>query len=716
MAKEPKKKLKPAGPSIDNSTQDSLQPPVGITRNWKNYPYFPGIILFFSALLVALLIYKDFGLSWDEPLYRNLGILNYNYMFHGDPALLQQDYVNRGFYSNGPVGFEIFFLFIEKIMGLTDTKDIFHMRHLANHIFFLISAFSLYVLAYRLFKNRVVASLGFILLLLAPRIYVHSFMNSRDLPFLSIFLIALTFCQLAFDKKKPLLFLLTGVFCGFAASQRVIGVMLEVFVLGFLLVDFIFNVKDKRVILSGLLSLVGFCLMFFALFPYAWHNPIGSFLESIKSSSNYAWDGLCLLNGEYYHGAAIPWFYFPTWFLITNPVLWLIIGLTGILVLLKDFLKKPLLFLKNTRERNFILYLLCFATPITAVIALHSVIYDDWRHLYFVYPSFVLIGLYFVNKIMLALPKYRVVIQSVCLLQVLLVGYFMVAAHPFQQVYFNELVSHQPGSLRENYEMEYWGGSYKQGLDHLLKTVKSDTIKVCSYYKNDNNYAVPLDNNILLLNKNDRKRIKISSYYDADYFITNYFNHRDDYPIKDVEYTAEVLNSNIMQVFKIVKNNDLLNGKRCMQNKQTDSAIYYFQRMRVADPENAEVRLYLGQLYMTKQVYDSAIVHFNHVAALMPDNVDALSKLGVAYFSAKNYTLAIQQFKKITVLKPNAIDAYSNLGCAYFNNKEYELSIESFKKEIALDPQHRADIPSMVNAYLLIGNNDSAKKYQSMVK
>ena len=47
------------------------------------------------------------------------------------------------------------------------------------------------MLAYRLFGSRLVALFAMLLFLLHPRLYAHSFFNTKDLPFLSMFAIAL---------------------------------------------------------------------------------------------------------------------------------------------------------------------------------------------------------------------------------------------------------------------------------------------------------------------------------------------------------------------------------------------------------------------------------------------------------------------------------------------------------------------------------------------
>ncbi len=128
----------------------------------------------------------------------------------------------------------------------------------------------------------------------------------------------------------------------------------------------------------------------------------------------------------------------------------------------------------------------------------------------------------------------------------------MIKYHPFQQVYFNELVSHNDEYLRENYELEYWGASFKQALDHLVAIKgKTDTIRVAC------NYNDPCTNNLMILKPEDRKRVlvycDVSMMSKADYFITNFRGHPEDYPSKNIEYSEKVLNSTILCVFRLEK-------------------------------------------------------------------------------------------------------------------------------------------------------------------
>lgn len=520
---------------------------VSTTVKDKLIAYLPGIILFIIGLYICLHTYPDYGISWDEHWQREFGNISYNYVFNGDKTLLTYAY---GYYG---VGLELPLMCIEKWGHLTDTRDVYLMRHEVTSVLFMISALAGYSLALRLFKNNVLASIGFLMFVLCPRIYAHSFFNSKDVGFLSVFLITLSFAQYAFAKNKPGFILILGLLSGYTTSIRIMAVILGVFITGFLLLDFVAARRKKEntkqpLINIGLFAL-GFCLAVYIAWPYLWVNPIYNFFHAYELMSHYDWNASVLLAGNYEKTMELPASYFPTWFSITVPVLWLLSGVAGIVLIVKDLIAKPLDFSQNTNDRNFLLYLLCFFTPVLAVIMLHSIIYDDWRHLYFVYPSFVLMGLYALNKIYMTLKgNLKYLVPAACAVQALLLISFMVKAHPFQQVYFNELVSHEDEYLRQNYEFEYWGASFKQALEHIAAVDKADTINICC------NYTDPVTNNLMILPASDRKRFKIlpvSEIGKADFFVTNYRGHPEDYPSKNIEYSRKVLNSTVICVFKI---------------------------------------------------------------------------------------------------------------------------------------------------------------------
>lgn len=296
-------------------------------------------------------------------------------------------------------------------------------------------------------------------------------------------------------------------------------------------------------LLHLLLFVTGCSSMLFAAWPYLWRDPLMHFTGSFSMFSHFDWGGTVLFKGKMEQGV-LPWTYFPTWFFISNPVLWLVAGFGGLVWILIAIGRRPRAFLSNTEERNFLIYVLCFCGPILAVFFLHSIIYDDWRHLYFVYPPFVFLALYFISKLIHG--RYKLVVLGACMVQLGFAVSFMVVNHPFQQVYFNELVSHDKEYLRKNYDLEYWGCGFYQGLNHLLATTKG-IIKITA----DDAGAVPLRNNIRMLREQDKGRVEMTNEANADYFITNYRLHPNDFAYPKVEHSITALNSTIICVYKM---------------------------------------------------------------------------------------------------------------------------------------------------------------------
>ena len=507
------------------------------------YRYLPGIILFLLALMAGLFIFRDYGISWDEPIQRDLGIATYNYVFKGDPAL--KTAADRALGT----GFELPLIILERALKLNDSRDIYLVRHIATHIFFLLSLFCGYILALRVFKNQFIACVAFLLFIFEPRIYAHSFFNSKDIPFLSACLISLLVSQVAFEKRTKGWYLLLGIAWGYATSIRSMGVIFLPCIALFFITD-LFSKRmqqdGKQPAVTGpLLFVAGYMGMLYLSWPFLWSAPVDNFLSSFHAVTNLN-TGVKkeLFAGDYLNYKQLDLGYIPKWFAITVPELWLFAGIAGFVWLTVAVVRKPGKFLLNTPERNFVLYLTCFAMPVVIMSVFHGININDWRHLYFIYPPFVMLVLFVISK--LAAGNKKIIVQGLCILQLGLTGCFMVKNHPFQQVYFNSLVSHEQESLNKNYELDYWGCSYKQGLEYLVATNRQVPIRIA--LSNE-----PLLNNLLILKKEDRQRVfVIDDLAQTDYIlIDNHANCRNDFPYAKVLYSIKVLNSSIMCVYKL---------------------------------------------------------------------------------------------------------------------------------------------------------------------
>lgn len=691
---------KPAAPAAKEAAAEKAAPGFNPVEWFKTNPYAPGIVMFLLAFIVGLVVYKDYGICWDEPMQRGPGLLSYEYAFNGNEDLFNKATDNHG------AGFEMLLVIIEKWFNITDSKAIYEMRHIVTHVLFLLGALAGYVLALRLFKDKMIASLGFVMLVLAPRLYAHSYFNSKDIPFLAMFTITLAICQAAFAQNKKWLFAILGLACGYATSIRIMGIMLACFIGLFLVIDTItaYSKKEDKPhtnILNLLFFFIGFTFTVYIAWPYLWKDPVHNFVESFSKLSHFnLWTGIMLLGGKYVSSMNLPWTYFPTWFLISNPILWLLLGFAGLVWAGIAFLSKPLHFFRNTMERNILLYLMCFTGPIAAILILHSIIYDDWRHLYFVYPSFVMLALYVVYRINQS--KYRMIVMGGAALQAAILCFFMVSAHPFQQVYFNELVSHDKESLRKNYEMEYWGCAYKQGLEHLVKANPNAPVKVYS------NMAQLVFNNTLMLPEQERNHVQFVDREKADYVITNFRNHSYDYPLAKVDYSINVQNSTILCIYR--QETDTAKSKQAMQDE-----IAVLNRSLAAHPDDLYLHAEAGDAWLFYGQYDSAYTHHMRALQIRPNSL-AIIDLAGEYFMKGKYPEAIEFCKKAIDLTPNDINAYINAGLCYMRLRKFDSAVTYLHHATVIDPESGGAYQNLAYTFRAMGVMDSAKKYEAMAK
>lgn len=499
----------------------------------------PGILLLIASVVISILTYQDYGIGWDEASQREIGAVTYSYVFEKDTTL------NHFVDKDHGAGFELPLVIIEKEMGITDWRDIFLMRHIVTNVFFLLGCFFGYLLALRLFKKQWLACLGFLMLAFHPRLYGHSFFNSKDIPFLVMYTVCFLVAHIAFEKRKWGWMLLLGALVGYTTSVRLLSILLAAILALVILVDMMQAVLRKEKVLPSVIHLfsfiIGFCVTLYLAWPALWSSPVASFIEFYESLSHFRWNGWNFFMGKFVDGNNLPSTYLPVWFAITTPILWLTLGVAGIAFVLVHFFRQPRRFINNTNERHFLVYVICTLMPVAMVIYLHSVVYDDWRHVYFIYPSFVMLALYTLSLVRTSLSKK--IMSYAIVLQIFAIAWDMYRLHPFEPVYFSRLVSHEKEFLRMNYEGDYWGAGNKQALEYLVAHCPDSIILI-------RGNKSPLPHNAWALQVQDRPRIKFVNEEEAVYDITFFRGHPEDYPW-ETYYDIKRQNSTVVRIHKL---------------------------------------------------------------------------------------------------------------------------------------------------------------------
>ncbi len=487
------------------------------------------LIFFICLFTVACFIFTDYGIYWDEGVqWTQIGALNYNYIRTGNSAELLSNF--HRYY--GP-SYEIVLFAAEKLFDLTDARHIFMLRHGICFLTFFIAVLCFYFLCLKIFKRHALSLLGCLMLVLSPRIFADSFYNSKDLSMLCFCIISAYTMYLFIEKQTIFSAFIHALLCGFAVDIRIMAILLPIAT-----VYFFFLQKERKII--PLLVFIAYSLFFImAFWPVLWLDPVQNFIEAFKQMSNYPVKGSTnLYFGQSVPAADLPWHYIPAWIGITTPVVYSVLFITGLFFVIKNSFAS----FKSTFMLHSVLFMLF--TPVVAIIVLNSSLYDGWRHVFFIYPFFLIIAVYGFSQVF-QIIKNMMIKKLIVVITVLSMAYtiiVMIGIHPFQNVYFNVLAGN---NLRQRFEMEYWGLSYKQALEYILAHDKSDQIHITAANLPGylNFYCIPAEDRMRLVKDKD-----INS---GNYFITNFRNHPQDYDIPNSVFQIQVRGEKIMEAFKL---------------------------------------------------------------------------------------------------------------------------------------------------------------------
>lgn len=508
-----------------------------------------------------MVVFRDFGVYYDEKLQIIIGATNYQYINQGDQSLLT--YQDRYY---GP----FFELPLLVLFNNIPNPGMIHFRHFTIFLIFYIGLIGFYFLSRRLFNNHWWALLSVALFVTSPRIFADSFYNSKDIPFMVLFQFGILSLIHLLDllekgqllRQEWMALILHAIICAALIATRVPGIALVVISVCLIVIKlFVMSFKFKYkvwFITSYFLITLGFTILFW---PILWHDPLRELVNAINQMSHgNLWARSILFQGKFIQANNPVLYYLPVWIAVTTPYLPLgLFGLGSLCLFTSAFNGLSTNYKSTLRKTignlssdclDWVAVAAWLMIPITAIIVLRSVLYDAWRQMFFIYPAFLLIGVFGLKKLFSWVinhsknKKFTVVIFCLILVFGILNSVVsMVRIHPFENVYFNSLAG-DPRTLRHRYEMDYWGLSYKQGIDYIIAHDSRDIIKL--HAENPGQLYVEY-----MLPHYLASRIIFVDLDEADYFLTNYRWHPDDFPFQDVYFSINVNGSDIMTVYRL---------------------------------------------------------------------------------------------------------------------------------------------------------------------
>lgn len=112
------------------------------------------------------------------------------------------------------------------------------------------------------------------------------------------------------------------------------------------------------------------------------------------------------------------------------------------------------------------------------------------------------------------------------------------------------------------------------------------------------------------------------------------------------------------------------------------------ERQANSEPNNAAVRVDLGNLYFDAERYDLAVSWYEAAIKLEPKNVNASTDLAVSYYLSSQADRALQQLEYSLTLDPSHAKTLFNQGIVRaWGKQDLEGAAKSWERVIAVAPQ-----------------------------
>jgi hypothetical protein len=438
-------------------------------------------LLLGAVLLLIVSTFRDYGLTWDEAHSATNGRYWIDFYASWFTARGAIDDNNQRLYGS-------FFNGISRLIADRSPLGLYETGHLVTALSGWLGFVGVYWLGSRLLNARA----GFfaaLALILTPGWYGHLFNNPKDVPFGTLFLLAL--CAMvatyrSLPSPRPVETLGVGAAVGLAMGVRVGAIaLLGCYALLFACWAAARIHEDptrfRRLWRDGLAfapawagALVVAWAVMLPWWPYAQRRPLVNPWKALGEIARFEWTGLVLYDGAFVNATALPWHYLPRWFAITLPDFYaVILPGVGLAWLFARWSSRRAVPDRDLRAQTIFLLMAMLGLPAAAAVT-DAVLYDAYRHFIFVLPPLAVVtgcGL----SSLLDRPRagLKATVAAAAAVLAALTVADMVALHPYQSVYFNRL----HGGLKAAfgaYETDYWGASHREGVEWLAAHYRRD--------------------------------------------------------------------------------------------------------------------------------------------------------------------------------------------------------------------------------------------------
>ena len=337
-------------------------------------------------------------------------------------------------------------------------------HHAGVVLFGALAVWATHALALELTGSFVVGVIAAFTLFFFPQFFDHSHNNVKDIPLTALFVTALLYIVRAVRVGRMRDVLTASVVTGIAGATKYNAVFL--FPIALLLMvcvkgKTIMNQRSSHVG-KGVIFLCISVISLFLAWPWVAIHPADSLRLIYQYVSTVGRNLSVLFDGKTYGaGFDVPWYYAPAMLAVVTPLPALAFCIVGICT------SVGFGFAKDAHTRAKALPLLWISVVLVRYLLPSTVVYNGIRHFFEVAPALsvltaygiVWVGNWLARRI--GRGKRQIIILCLALFVIGHEIYVTVVMHPYQAVYFNEIVG-GPKYASERFEFDYWGFSVKE--------------------------------------------------------------------------------------------------------------------------------------------------------------------------------------------------------------------------------------------------------------
>lgn len=451
------------------------------------------VALFFLALLlVGLFTVGDYGSAWDdwsEMRILRMALREYDALLPWDTPLGQ---------TLSEMGIERLSESAERDHGIClyyplfwavgnaslSLQSLTFIWRCYTWLLFTLGLAALYAVARRMGLSRGFACLGALIVVLSPRFFAEGHYNNKDIPLMAITLVLLW--QSARLMEKPTYARVPGfaLAAGLCTGTRIIGGAYCLLFGGMIVCHLCATHRMNRRTIGVAACTAALSLAFYILLtPCLLADPPGFIAYLLKNAVGFSrWHGNVLWFGSVIpcSQAKPPRLYLPVMILLSTPLWALALLAASVPLAVRRLRRAGRGLLGDPQGLLYLTAQLAWIVPLIALVALRALVYNGWRHVYFLYGPMALC----MAGALQALWRHsqmrsRKALLALCAALCLLSSAVGIAAnHPHQYAYWNALVPTQ--NRAERFELDWWNLSGVDALKTLLAQTDGPVVVMAS--------------------------------------------------------------------------------------------------------------------------------------------------------------------------------------------------------------------------------------------